>query len=58
MLKISQACNVNHGYLPTYLKLLVTEFTASSGGDVRLDLLNKFQEEKCHLGLVTSNPEA
>lgn len=27
-------------------------------GDVRLDLLNKFQEEKCHLGLVTSNPEA
>ena len=25
---------------------------------MRLDLLNKFQEEKCHLGLVTSNPEA
>lgn len=55
--KISEACNVNHGYLPTYLKLLVTEFTDPSG-DVRLDLLNKFQEEKCHLGLVTSNPEA
>lgn len=44
---------MNHGYLPTYLKL-----HGLFWGDVRLDLLNKFQEEKCHLGLVTSNPEA
>ena len=29
---------------------------ARLGSSSRLDLLNKFQEEKCHLGLVTSNP--
>jgi len=38
--------------------LHLLKMTVVPGNMLMLDLLNKFQEEKCHLGLVTSNPEA
>lgn len=42
----------------TFGDLHLFRMTLVHPGMLMLDLLNKFQEEKCHLGLVTSNPEA
>ncbi|CAK9036016.1 DUF21 domain-containing protein At5g52790 (CBS domain-containing protein CBSDUF5) [Durusdinium trenchii] len=42
----------------TFGDLHLFRMTLVHPGMLMLDLLNKFQDEKCHLGLVTSNPEA